>query len=177
MIENSTIDPTAEIKHPELCNIYECEIGAYSAVGPFVEIQRGVVIGRLCKIESHSFVCNHVTLGDRVFVGHGVMFTNDRYPVILSDVKFEETAVCDGASIGSGAVIGPGVCIGNHSIIGAGAVVINDVPAYSIVAGNPATVIRQFKNLRERNQYLEKHYDSFSDAGRGRVFQPISATG
>ena len=175
MIEDCTIHPTAEIKHPDLCNIYGCTIGEYSAVGPFVEIQRGVTIGRLCKVESHSFICEHVTIGNDVFIGHGVMFTNDKYPVIKSPVVFEKTIIDDGVSIGSGAVIGPGVHIGQHALIGAGAVVLKDIPAYTTAAGNPARIIRTFADLTERNNVLEKRYHSFSNTGRRAIPATIKA--
>ena len=176
MIEDCTIHPTSEIKHPDLCNLYGCTIGKYSAVGPFVEIQRGVVIGEMCKVESHTFICDHVTIGNDVFIGHGVMFTNDRYPVIKSPVVFEKTIIEDFVSIGSGAVIGPGVRIGAGAIVGAGAVVLRDIPAYTTAAGNPARIIRTFADLAERNNYLEKRYNSFSGTGCRAVPVPIQET-
>ena len=131
-------------------NLYECTIGSFSKVGAFVEIQRGVVIGERCKISTHSFLCEGVTIEDAVFVGHGVMFTNDRHPRACNpddsvkgpeDYLMEKTLVKYGASIGSGAVILPGITLGKQCLIGAGAVVTKNVPDYAVVAGNPARVV------------------------------------
>jgi UDP-2-acetamido-3-amino-2,3-dideoxy-glucuronate N-acetyltransferase len=131
-------------------NLYECEIGAYSSVGAFVEIQKKVIIGEKCKVSSHSFLCEGVVLKDEVFVGHGVMFTNDRFPRATlkngelkggSDWKCESTIVERRASIGSGATILCGITIGEEAVIGAGAVVTRSVAPRTIVAGNPARVI------------------------------------
>jgi acetyltransferase-like isoleucine patch superfamily enzyme len=137
------------IPFPELVNVYGCTVGDDTKIGPFVEIQRGVRIGRACKISSHTFVCTGVTIADGVFVGHGVTFTNDRYPEATRDGRprgdgewtLETTTVGAMAAIGSGAVIVCGVTIGPGALIGAGAVVTRDVPAHAIVAGNPARVI------------------------------------
>jgi UDP-2-acetamido-3-amino-2,3-dideoxy-glucuronate N-acetyltransferase len=132
-------------------NLYGCRIGSGTRVGPFVEIQRGVVIGARCKIQSHSFLCEGVTLEDEVFVGHGVMFINDRFPRATNDEglpksedewRCEKTLVKRGASIGSNATVLCGVTIGERAIVGAGSVVTKDVPAGAIVAGNPAQVLR-----------------------------------
>jgi acetyltransferase-like isoleucine patch superfamily enzyme len=129
-------------------NLYGCTLGDGTRVGPFVEIQRGAQIGARCKIQSHTFVCDGVRIGDRVFVGHGVMFVNDKRPRATSDsgeLQTEAdwdllgTVVEDGASIGSGAVILGGVTVGNGALVGAGAVVTRDVPAGATVAGVPAT--------------------------------------
>lgn len=128
-------------------NLYGCVIGDETRIGCFVEIQRGASIGARCKISSHTFICEGVTLEDEVFVGHGVMFTNDRQPratdaegVLLGDGrwKLEPTLVKRGASIGSGCTILPGLVIGENAMVGAGSVVISDVPAGVTVAGNPA---------------------------------------
>ncbi|MGN6818063.1 MAG: acyltransferase [Sphingomonas sp.] len=138
------------IFHPDLVNIYGATIGEETTVGPFVEIQSGVVIGRRCKISSHSFLCDGVTIGDEVFVGHGVMFTNDRLPRATNpdgslqsadDWTLEHTKVGKRASIGSNATILPGLSIGERALVGAGSVVTRDVPDFAIVAGNPARVV------------------------------------
>jgi UDP-2-acetamido-3-amino-2,3-dideoxy-glucuronate N-acetyltransferase len=131
-------------------NLYGCGVGDETRIGPFVEIQRGARIGARCKIQSHSFVCDGVTLGDRVFVGHGVMFVNDKRPRATgadgelqtdADWALLETNVEDDASIGSGAVILGGVRIGSGALVGAGAVVTRDVPAGSTIAGVPGREI------------------------------------
>ena len=134
------------VYHPELVNLYGCEIGDDTKVGAFVEIQKGAKVGKLCKISSHSFICEGVTLEDGVFVGHGVLFTNDPYPRAAaggrlqteSDWKVIPTLVKSGASLGSGAVVLCGVTIGREALVGAGAVVTKDVPDYAIVTGVPA---------------------------------------
>ena len=138
------------IVQPDLVNLYGCSIGDGTKVGAFVEIQRGAVVGCNCKISSHSFICEGVSIGNGVFVGHGVMFINDIYPRAVSadgslqtreDWKVVPTKVMDRASIGSNATILAGITIGEGSLIGAGAVVTHDVPADSVVAGVPARVI------------------------------------
>jgi acetyltransferase-like isoleucine patch superfamily enzyme len=139
------------IHHPELVNLYGCTIGDGTKIGAFVEIQVNATVGRLCKISSHTFVCEGVTIADEVFVGHGVMFINDRYPRSTAGGQLQtkddwtvvETRVGRGASIGSGAVVLCGVSIGEGAMIGAGAVVTRDVPAGATVAGVPARVIRR----------------------------------
>ena len=139
------------VKISDFVNLYGCEIGDNSSIGPFVEIQKNVVIGNGCKIQSHSFICEGVTLGDGVFIGHSVSFTNDLFPrAVNADGKrleegewtLVETHVKNGASIGTGATILGGITIGEHALVGAGAVVVKDVPDYAIVAGNPARIIR-----------------------------------
>lgn len=144
-----------KIYNPEQVNIFGCEIGDRSFVGPFVEITRGVIIGQDCLIESHSFLCTDVTLENNVFIGHGVMFTNDLYPRTDRHVIYLPVNVGAFASIGSNATVVAGNNIGEHAVVGAGAVVTKDVPAYSIVAGNPARVIRSFKSLTEMREYFE----------------------
>ena len=137
------------IHHPSLVNLYGCSIGDHTRIGAFVEIQKHVIVGRSCKISSHSFVCEGVTLEDEVFVGHGVMFINDRYPQATiegrlqteRDWKVIPVRVKQGASLGSGAVIMCGVTIGRHALVGAGAVVTHDVPDYGVVTGVPARLV------------------------------------
>lgn len=137
-------------------NLYGCEIGDESKIGTFVEIQKGVKIGRRVKISSHTFICEGVTIEDNVFIGHGVMFINDKYPRATTregDLQTEAdwqcipTLIKRGASIGSNATILCGVTIGEEAIVGAGSVVTKDVPARMIVAGNPARVIRPIDNI------------------------------
>jgi acetyltransferase-like isoleucine patch superfamily enzyme len=135
--------------HRDLVNLYGCRIGAGTKIGTFVEIQKGAVVGRRCKISSHTFVCEGVTIEDEVFVGHGVMFINDRYPRATAngqlqteaDWTVEATLVKRGASIGSGAVLLCGVTVGEGALVGAGAVVTTDVPAGATVAGVPARLM------------------------------------
>jgi UDP-2-acetamido-3-amino-2,3-dideoxy-glucuronate N-acetyltransferase len=142
--------PGVVIHHPDLVNLYGCRIGEGSRIGTFVEVQRGAVIGRNCKISSHSFVCDGVEIEDGVFVGHGVMFINDRFPRALTadgrlqtdaDWTMERTRIAAGASIGSNATIMAGLTVGEGALVGAGAVVTRDVPAYAIVAGVPARIV------------------------------------
>ena len=144
------------IHHPDLVNLYGCRLGAGSRVGTFVEVQRGAVIGRNCKISSHTFICEGVTIEDGVFIGHGVMFTNDRHPRAINpdgslqtdaDWTLEPTLVKTGASIGSNATILCGVTIGEGAIVGAGAVVPRNVPPYTVVAGVPARVTGTVKDV------------------------------
>jgi UDP-2-acetamido-3-amino-2,3-dideoxy-glucuronate N-acetyltransferase len=150
------LGPDVRIFQPDLVNLYGCSIGAETKIGAFVEIQKNATIGARCKISSHSFVCEGVTIEDEVFVGHGVMFTNDIYPRAVnddgtpqteSDWRVVRTTVKKRAGIGSNATILAGVTIGEGALIGAGAVVIHDVADYSIVAGVPARVIG---DVRER---------------------------
>lgn len=141
-----TLGEGVEIHHPELVNLYGCIVGDHTKIGAFVEIQKNARVGSRCKISSHSFICEGVTIEDEVFVGHGVMFINDRYPRAStegrlqteSDWKVVPTRVAAGASIGSGAVILCGVTVGARATVGAGAVVTHDVPADAVVAGVPA---------------------------------------
>jgi acetyltransferase-like isoleucine patch superfamily enzyme len=141
----------ANVKLFNFVNLYGCEIGDNTKIGTFVEIQKNARIGANCKISSHTFVCEGVTIEDDVFVGHGVVFINDSYPRATGsggglqtekDWKVETTLIKKGASIGSGATILANVTIGERAIVGAGSVVTKDVPANTIVAGNPARVLR-----------------------------------
>lgn len=140
------------VKIYEFVNLYGCKIGDNTKIGAFVEITKGVAIGKNCKISSHTFICDGVTIQDNVFVGHNVTFINDKYPratdekgkmLEVGDWKLEKTVVKKGASIGSSATILSGITIGENAIVGAGAVVTEDVPANSIVVGNPAKFIRK----------------------------------
>ena len=145
------------IRYPDLVNLYQCCIGEGSQIGPFVEIQKGSRIGARCKVSSHSFVCEGVTLEDEVFVGHGVMFTNGLLPRATNadgslqcdgDWECTPTLVGKGASIGSNATIICGVTIGAGALVGAGAVVTRDVADHAIVAGNPARVVGDARKAR-----------------------------
>jgi acetyltransferase-like isoleucine patch superfamily enzyme len=138
------------IVHRDLVNLYGCRIGAGTKVGAFVEIQKGVTVGQRCKVSSHSFLCEGVTIEDEVFIGHGVMFINDPRPRATAtggqlqteaDWTVVPTRVCRGASIGSGAAIMCGITIGEGALVGAGAVVTHDVAAGATVAGVPARLI------------------------------------
>jgi acetyltransferase-like isoleucine patch superfamily enzyme len=140
------------VRLPGFINLYGCTIGHDTLIGTFVEIQKGAVVGNNCKIQSHTFICEGVTLEDDVFVGHGVVFTNDRFPratnkdgVPKNDTEWicEKTLVKRGASIGSNATILCGLTIGERAIIGAGSVVTKDVAEGMTVAGNPARVLRK----------------------------------
>ncbi len=136
-----------DVKIYDFVNLYGCEIGDGSQIGPFVEIQKGVVIGKRVKVQSHSCICEGVTIEDEAFIGHGVMFINDKYPVSVLPPgtplpERERIRVCRGASIGSNATILGNLTIGEGAIVGAGSVVTHDVPARAIVAGNPARILR-----------------------------------
>jgi acetyltransferase-like isoleucine patch superfamily enzyme len=146
------------IHHPQLVNLYGCAVGAGSRVGAFVEIQKNASIGERCKISSHTFICEGVTIEEEVFVGHGVMFINDIFPRATNDDGGAQseadwavvpTVVKRRASIGSNATIMGGVTIGANALVGAGAVVTKDVPDYAIVAGVPAKVVGDVRDKRE----------------------------
>lgn len=155
--DNVDLDDGVVIFHEGLVNLYGCKIGAETKIGAFVEIQKGVSIGKRCKISSHSFLCEGVTIEDEVFVGHGVMFTNDLYPQATSDggqLQTEAdwtmlpTRIKRRASIGSNATILPDLTVGEAALVGAGAVVTQDVPDYAIVVGSPA---RQVGDTRSKS--------------------------
>jgi UDP-2-acetamido-3-amino-2,3-dideoxy-glucuronate N-acetyltransferase len=148
--DNVNLADDARIFLPELVNLYGCTIGSETTIGPFVEIQRNASVGARCKISSHTFICEGVTVEDEVFIGHGVMFTNDLFPRATTDDgqlqgaadwQVIPTRVKHRAAIGSNATILAGVTIGAQALVGAGAVVTHDVPDYAIVAGVPARVI------------------------------------
>jgi acetyltransferase-like isoleucine patch superfamily enzyme len=149
-------------------NLYECSVGRGTRIGTFVEVQKGAAIGARCKIQSHTFVCEGVTIGDGVFVGHGVVFINDKHPRATTDAgelagegdwELRRIVVEDGASIGSGAVILGGVRIGSGAMVGAGAVVTRDVPAGATVAGPPARPL-EAAALRARPPVAEGGLDA-----------------
>jgi acetyltransferase-like isoleucine patch superfamily enzyme len=143
------------IFHTSLVNLYGCKIGDASRIGAFVEIQKNASVGARCKISSHTFICEGVTIEDEVFIGHGVMFTNDIFPRAANpdgspqseaDWKVIPTRVCKRASIGSNATILAGITVGEGALVGAGAVVTKDVPPFAIVAGVPAKVVGDTRN-------------------------------
>ena len=138
----------------EPVNLYECRIGDNCFIGPFVEIQKGVIIGNNCRIQSHTFICELVSIGSNCFISHGVMFINDKNPTAINEhggieneddwrSRFVKTIVEDGASIGSNATIMGGVKIGKNAIVGAGSVVTKDVPQNEVWAGNPAKILKK----------------------------------
>lgn len=145
----------SNVKFSKFVNLYGCEVGDDTKIGAFVEIQKNAKVGKRCKISSHTFICEGVTIEDEVFIGHNVTFVNDTFPHATTasgslqteaDWKVETTLVKRGASIGSGATILANVVIGEQALIGAGAVVTRDVPANAIVVGNPGRVVRYFKS-------------------------------
>jgi UDP-2-acetamido-3-amino-2,3-dideoxy-glucuronate N-acetyltransferase len=156
MLKFSNIEPDVKLGKDvaifDFVNLYGCEIGNECRIGPFTEIQRTAKIGNKCKISSHVFICGGVTIEDNVFIGHGVMFTNDKWPRACNckeepagkdDWTTIPTRICKGASIGSGCTILCGLTIGENAFVGAGSVVTKDVPANMIVVGNPAKVLRE----------------------------------
>ncbi len=147
-----------DVKLSKFINLYGCEIGDGTKIGAFVEIQKNATVGKCCKISSHTFVCEGVTIEDNVFVGHNVAFINDSYPRATTeggqlqsetDWHVEKTLVKKGASIGSGCTILANVTIGDNALVGAGSVVTRDVPANAVVAGNPARILRYIEQTKE----------------------------
>src|SRR6202451_3155784 len=147
-----------DVKLSKFINLYGCDVGDETKIGAFVEIQKNAKVGKRCKISSHTFICEGVTVEDNFFIGHGVMFINDSYPRATAadgklqaeaDWKVERTVVKKGASIGSGATILSNISIGENAIVGAGSVVTKDVPANCIVAGNPAKLLRHIEPTME----------------------------
>lgn len=149
-----------DVKLSKFINLYGCEVGDETKIGAFVEIQKNASVGKRCKISSHTFICEGVTIEDNVFIGHSVTFINDSYPRATTggalqteaDWKVERTVVKQGASVGSGATILANISIGENAIVGAGSVVTKDVPANTIVAGNPAKVLRSIEKTMEASQ-------------------------
>ena len=150
-------------------NLYGCRVGDGTRIGPFVEVQRGAVIGARCKIQSHSFICTGVEIADEVFVGHGTMFINDRFPRATNaagvlateeDWDLERTVVEQGATLGSSTVVMGGVRIGSGALIGAGAVVTHDVAAGETVAGVPARVLRRDERSSETEPEIRRPGDA-----------------
>jgi len=162
MNEYVCIAPTVklgrDVKLSKFINLYGCEIGDETKIGAFVEIQKNAFVGKRCKISSHTFICEGVSIEDNVFVGHGVTFINDMYPRATTNDgalqteanwKVERTFVKKGSSIGSGSTILANITIGENAIVGAGSVVTKDIPANSIVAGNPARILRSVQSTVE----------------------------
>lgn len=151
----------ADVRLSKFINLYGCEIGDETKIGAFVEIQKNARVGKRCKISSHTFICEGVIIEDNVFIGHGVVFTNDIYPRATaadgnlqteSDWKVQPTVVCRGASVGSGATLLCNLRVGESAIVGAGSVVTRDVPPRAIVAGNPAKILRYIQaSLEDAN--------------------------
>lgn len=159
-----------DVKIYDFVNLYGCEIGDNTKIGAFVEIQKGARIGKNCKISSHTFICEGVTIEDNVFVGHNVTFINDPYPSATTasgelqtddDWDCVATRVKKGASIGSSATLLSGITVGENAIIGAGSVVTKDAPPDTIVAGNPARVIRRVESHTEHSETTEKKIKLF----------------
>jgi acetyltransferase-like isoleucine patch superfamily enzyme len=152
-----TVKIGRDVKLSKFINLYGCEIGDETKIGAFVEIQKNASVGKRCKISSHTFICEGVTIEDNVFVGHNVAFINDSYPRATTggqlqteaDWHVEKTLVRKGASIGSGSTILAKVTIGENALVGAGSVVTKDVPANAIVAGNPARILRYIEKTAE----------------------------
>jgi len=148
------------VKLSQFINLYGCAIGDETKIGAFVEVQKNATIGKRCKISSHTFICEGVTIEDNVFIGHAVTFINDLYPRATAggrlqteaDWKVEQTVVKKGASVGSGSTILANITIGEDAIVGAGSVVTKDVPPNSIVAGNPARILRYIEKTMEAKQ-------------------------
>lgn len=162
--QDCIIHPRARVFHPELSNLYGCYVDEDAEIGPFVEIQRGAKIGARSKVCSHAFICTGVTIGERVFVGHGVMTTNDRLPIIGDTTRLQETMIEDDAIIGTGAVILPGRRIGKGAVVGAGAVVTRDVPDLAVVVGDPARVIYKFRSLEDRRAFAHAEWSDGRNA-------------
>ena len=153
-----------DVKLSKFINLYGCEVGDETKIGAFVEIQKNATVGKRCKISSHTFICEGVTIEDNVFIGHNVAFINDSYPRATTgdqlqteaDWKVERTLVKKGASIGSGSTILSNITIGENALVGAGSVVTKDVPPNSIVAGNPARILRSIDQRVDKTSEVTK---------------------
>lgn len=173
---NVVLGQGVKIFQPELVNLYGCSVGDESKIGAFVEVQKNASIGTRCKISSHTFICEGVTIEDDVFVGHGVMFINDLYPRATvggqlqseADWQVIPTRVKRGASIGSGAVILAGVTIGEEAMIGAGAVVTRDIPDHAIAKGVPARLGRDARQIKDQIRNLSDRGASKASAGSAK---------
>jgi UDP-2-acetamido-3-amino-2,3-dideoxy-glucuronate N-acetyltransferase len=148
-----------DVKICEFVNMYGCEVGDNTKIGPFVEIQKGAKVGKNCKISSHTFICEGVTIEDNVFVGHNVTFINDVYPRAITEggrLQTDDDWICvptlvkEGASIGSSATLLCGITVGESAVVGAGSIVTKDVPANTIVAGNPAKMLRKISKRKRK---------------------------
>lgn len=178
-ISGSDIADDVVITYPDLVNIYGCTIGAGSRIGPFVEIQKNSMIGRRCKISSHSFVCEGVTIEDEVMVAHGVMFTNGLFPRATNedgslqrdgDWECTPTLVRRGAALGSNSTIVCGVTIGENALVGAGAVVTRDVPDFAIVAGVPARIVGDVRDKAPSGS----HHNSLRNAIQPQAVETLA---
>ena len=165
MTEFNSIAPDVKlgkgVKLSKFVNLYGCDVGDETKIGAFVEIQKNARVGNRCKVQSHTFICEGVEIEDNAFIGHGVTFTNDKYPRATTekgelqtdaDWKVEKTLVKKGASIGSGATILSNLTIGEGAIVGAGSVVTKSVPAGAIVAGNPAKMLRERRTTKKKSR-------------------------
>jgi acetyltransferase-like isoleucine patch superfamily enzyme len=175
-MENKKVAPTVTLGQnvylADFINLYGCKIGDNTRIGAFVEVQKNSVIGCNCKIQSHTFICEGVTIEDEAFIGHGVMFINDRYPRAATaagslqteaDWQVVPTLIKRGASIGSNATILCGVTVGEAAIVGAGSVVTKDVPARTVVAGNPAKIIRKIKRGRTAHGKIKEGHTAHGE--------------
>lgn len=183
-ITSSTIADDVVITYPDLVNIYGCAIGSGTRIGPFVEIQKNSTIGERCKISSHSFICEGVTIEDEVMVAHGVMFTNGLYPRATNedgslqrdgDWECTPTLVRRGSSLGSNSTIVCGVTIGENALVGAGAVITRDVPDFAIVAGVPARVIGDVRDRMPPDPHENSLRNKGEAASPTKAKQPCRA--